>query len=180
MLTPQQPLREAKKRVAIRGGNPIPRYLQARNTCLPLLDVVAPPKDTGTFQHPSAGMTDVGESRMGTHIFRALPVLWAVSDPGSARVTAGVPRSTNKKGGRENRPPQDCFRVGVYGNRIIGARQKANRCPVGFSTLTWHVYLPGSNFFNGMANRMGIDPVFAFSPSLISTGSLSNALTLPR
>jgi hypothetical protein len=74
----------------------------------------------------------------------------------------------------------DGFVLAVYGNRIIGARQKANRCPVAFSTLTWQVYRPGSNFFNGTANRTGSAPVFAFSPSLTSTGSLSNAFTLPR
>ena len=62
----------------------------------------------------------------------------------------------------------------------MGERQTANFCSDGSSTLTWQVYLPGCSLPSGTLKLTGTAFDFAFSPSVILSGAVSNAFTLPR
>ena len=44
----------------------------------------------------------------------------------------------------------------------------------------WHVYLPGCSLAMGTLNLTGSAFDFAFRPSVIRSGAVSNAFTLPR
>ena len=66
------------------------------------------------------------------------------------------------------------------GSSTIGERQKANFCSEGSSTLTWQVYRPGCSLPSGTLKRIGRALDLGVQPSVICSGAVSNAFTLPR
>src|SRR5271157_741341 len=79
-----------------------------------------------------------------------------------------------------HRGPEQPSSGRCYGTSTIGARQNANFCAVGSSTLTWHVYRPGCSLAMGTLNLTGSALEVLFRPSVTCSGAVSKAFTLPR
>jgi hypothetical protein len=59
--------------------------------------------------------------------------------------TPGDPARVSKGERSRQSDEAEASRVGSYGTSMIGARQNAPFCPVGFSTVTWQSYWPGGS-----------------------------------